>query len=75
MFKTSRNRNSVKIVLDFTGFLRLMGNYSANPLFTPAEKRRFHPSKLPALRAEVVSPAQKSARVFSCFFAAASKIA
>jgi hypothetical protein len=74
MVKTSQNRNSVKIVLDFTGFFRLLGNNSVIPFLTAAEKRHFHPPKLPALRAEVVSPAQKSARVFSCFLAAASKI-
>ena len=54
---------------------RLSRKISADPLFTPAEKRRFHPSKLPALRAEAVSLAQKSARVFSCLAAAASKVA
>ena len=74
MVKTSQNRNSVKIVLDFTGFFRLLGNNSVIPFLTAAEKRHFHPPKLPALRAEVVSPAQKSARVFSCFSAAAFKI-
>ena len=40
MFKTSRNRNSVKIVLDFTGFLRILGNNSAIPFLTAAEKRQ-----------------------------------
>ena len=74
MFKTSRNCNSVKIVLDFTGASRLLGNNSVIPFLTAAEKRHFHPPKLPALRAEVVSQAQKSARVFSCFSAAAFKI-
>ena len=75
MFKTSRNRNSVKIVLDFTGFLRILGNNSAIPFLTAAEKRHFHPPKLPALRAEVDGRTQKSVRPFSCFLAAASKIA
>jgi hypothetical protein len=69
MFKTSKNHNSVKIVLDFTGVLRLLRNNSVIPLLTAAKKRHFYPPKLPALRAEVVSPAQKSARVFSCFAA------
>ena len=55
MFKTSRNRNSVKIVLDFTGFLRILGNNSAIPFLTAAEKRRFHPPKLPARRADVTA--------------------
>ena len=75
MFKTSKNHNSVKIVLDFTGVLRLLGNNSVIPLLTAAKKRHFYPPKLPALRAEVDVLAQKSARLFSCFFAAASKIA
>jgi len=69
MFKTSRNRNSVKIVLDFTGFLRILGNNSAIPFLTAAEKRHFHPPKLPALRAEVDGRTQKSVRLFSCFAA------
>ena len=69
MFKTSRNRNSVKIVLDFTGFLRILGNNSAIPFLTAAEKRHFYPPKLPALRAEVDGLAQKSVRPFSCFAA------
>jgi hypothetical protein len=56
MFKTSRNRNSVKIVLDFTGVLRLLGNNSVIPLLTAAKKRHFYPPKLPALRAEVGEP-------------------
>ena len=43
---------------------RLSRKISADPLFTPAEKRRFHPSKLPALRAEVDRLAQKSAKPF-----------
>jgi len=64
MFKTSRNRNSVKIVLDFTGFLRLLGNNSVIPLLTAAKKRHFYPPKLPALRAEVDGLAQKSAKPF-----------
>ena len=64
MFKTSRNRNSVKIVLDFTGFLRILGNNSAIPFLTAAEKRHFHPPKLPALRADVDGLAQKSAKPF-----------
>ena len=58
---------SAKIVPATAAQFRLSRKISANPLFTPAEKRRFRPSKLPALRAEVVSPAQKSARVFSCY--------
>jgi len=41
MVKTSRNRNSVKIVLDFTGFLRLLGNNSVIPLLTAAKKAPF----------------------------------
>ena len=69
MFKTSRNRNSVKIVLDFTGFLRILGNNSAIPFLAAAEKRHFYPSKLPALRAEVDGQTQKSVRSFSCFAA------
>jgi hypothetical protein len=69
MVKTSQNRNSVKIVLDFAGVLRLLGNNSVIPFLAAAKKRHFYPSKLPALRAEVVSPAQKSARPFSCFAA------
>ena len=69
MFKTSRNRNSVKIVLDFTGFLRILGNNSAIPFLTAAEKRHFYPPKLPALRAEVDGRTQKSVRPFSCFAA------
>ena len=69
MVKTSRNRNSVKIVLDFTGFLRILGNNSAIPFLTAAEKRHFHPPKLPALRAEVDGRTQKSVRPFSCFAA------
>ena len=64
MVKTSRNRNSVKIVLDFTGFLRILGNNSAIPFLTAAEKRHFHPPKLPALRADVDGLAQKSAKPF-----------
>ena len=64
MFKTSRNCNSVKIVLDFTGFLRILGNNSAIPFLTAAEKRHFYPSKLPALRADVDGLAQKSAKPF-----------
>ena len=43
MFKISKNHNSVKIVLDFTGFLRILGNNSAIPFLTAAEKRHFHP--------------------------------
>ena len=43
---------------------RLSRKISADPLFTPAEKRCFHPSKLPALRAEVDRLAQKSAKPF-----------
>ena len=69
MVKTSRNRNSVKIVLDFTGVLRLLGNNSVIPLLTAAKKRHFYPSKLPALRAEVDGRTQKSVRPFSCFAA------
>ena len=64
MFKTSRNRNSVKIVLDFTGFLRILGNNSAIPFLTAAEKRHFHPPKLPALRAEVDGLAQEKRQAF-----------
>ena len=64
MFKPSRNRNSVKIVLDFTGASRLLGNNSVIPFLTAAEKRHFHPPKLPALRAEVDGLAQKSAKPF-----------
>ena len=69
MVKTSQNRNSVKIVLDFTGFLRLLGNNSVIPLLTAAKKRHFYPPKLPALQAEVDGLAQKSASPFSCFAA------
>ena len=69
MVKTSQNRNSVKIVLDFTGFFRLLGNNSVIPFLTAAEKRHFHPPKLPALRAEVDGRTQKSVRPFSCFAA------
>ena len=69
MFKTSRNRNSVKIVLDFTGVLRILGNNSVIPRLTAAEKRHFYPPKLPALRAEVDGQTQKSVRPFSCFAA------
>ena len=64
MVKTSRNRNSVKIVLDFTGVLRLLGNNSVISLLIAAKKRHFHPPKLPALRAEVDGLAQKSAKPF-----------
>ena len=64
MFKTSRNRNSVKIVLDFTGASRLLGNNSVIPFLTAAEKRHFYPPKLPALRADVDGLAQKSAKPF-----------
>ena len=64
MVKTSQNRNSVKIVLDFTGLLRILGNNSAIPFLTAAEKRHFYPSKLPALRADVDGLAQKSAKPF-----------
>ena len=74
MVKTSRNRNSVKIVLDFTGFLRILGNNSAIPFLTAAEKRHFHPPKLPALRAEVDGRTQKSVRPFSCYLAAFSPL-
>ena len=69
MFKTSKNHNSVKIVLDFTGVLRLFGNNSVIPFLTVAEKRHFHSPKLPALRAEVDGQTQKSVRPFSCFAA------
>ena len=69
MFKTSRNCNSVKIVLDFTGASRLLGNNSVIPFLTAAKKRHFHPPKLPALRAEVDGRTQKSVRPFSCFAA------
>ena len=64
VFKTSKNHNSVKIVLDFTGASRLLGNNSVIPFLTAAEKRHFHPPKLPALRAEVDGLAQKSAKPF-----------
>ena len=64
MFKTSQNCNSVKIVLDFTGFLRILGNNSAIPFLTAAKKRHFYPSKLPVLRADVDGLAQKSAKPF-----------
>ena len=67
MVKTSQNRNSVKIVLDFTGASRLLGNNSVIPFLTAAKKRHFHPPKLPALRAEVDGLALKSVRPFSCF--------
>jgi len=69
VFKTSKNHNSVKIVLDFTGVLRLSGNNSVIPLLTAAKKRHFYPPKLPALRAEVDGQTQKSVRPFSCFAA------
>ena len=69
MVKTSKNHNSVKIVLDFTGASRLLGNNSVIPFLTAAEKRHFHPTKLPALRAEVAGRTQKSVRPFSCFAA------
>ena len=69
MSKTSRNRNSVKMILDFTGVLRILGNNSVIPRLTAAEKRHFHPPKLPALRAEVAGRTQKSVRPFSCFAA------
>ena len=69
MFKTSRNRNSVKIVLDFTDVSRLLVNNSAIPFLTAAKKRHFHPPKLPALRAEVDGRTQKSVRPFSCLAA------
>jgi len=72
MFKTSKNHNSVKIVLDFTGVLRLLGNNSVIPLLTAAKKRHFYPPKLPALRAEVDGQTQKSVRPFSCFAACGS---
>jgi hypothetical protein len=64
MFKTSKNHNSVKIVLDFTGVLRLLGNNSVIPFLAAAKKRHFYPSKLPALRADVDGLAQKSAKPF-----------
>ena len=67
MRKPSRNRNSVKIILDFTGVSRLSGNNSVIPFLTAAKKRHFYPPKLPALRAEVDGLAQKSARPFSCY--------
>ena len=72
MVKTSRNRNSVKIVLDFTDVSRLLVNNSAIPFLTAAKKRHFHPPKLPALRAEVDGRTQKSVRPFSCFAACGS---
>jgi len=55
MVKTSRNRNSVKIVFDFTSISRLSDNNSVIPFLTAAEKRHFHPPKLPALRADVTA--------------------
>ena len=64
MFKTSKNHNSVKIVLDFTGVLRLSGNNSVIPLLTAAKKRHFYPPKLPALRAEVDGLAQEKRQAF-----------
>ena len=64
MVKTSQNRNSVKIVLDFTGFLRILGNNSVIPFLTAAEKRHFYPPKLPALRAEVDGLAQEKRQAF-----------
>ena len=67
MVKTSRNRNSVKIVFDFTSISRLSDNNSVIPFLTAAEKRHFHPPKLPALRAEVDGRTQKSVRPFSCY--------
>ena len=69
MFKTSKNHNSVKIVLNFTGVLRLLGHNSVIPFLAAAKKRHFYPSKLPALRAEVDDRTQKSVRPFSCFAA------
>ena len=69
MVKTSQNRNSVKIVLDFTGVSRLSDNNSVIPLLTAAKKRHFYPPKLPALRAEVDGRTQKSVRPFSCLAA------
>ena len=69
MFKTSRNRNSVKNVIDFTGVLRLLGNNGVIPFLTAAKKRHFHPPKLPALRADVDGRTQKSVRPFSCLAA------
>ena len=38
--KTFRNRNSVKIVLDFTCVSRLLGNNSTIPFLTAAKKRQ-----------------------------------
>ena len=64
MFKTSKNHNSVKIVLDFTDVSRLLVNNSAIPFLTAAKKCHFHPPKLPALRADVDGLAQKSAKPF-----------
>ena len=64
MLKPSRNRNSVKIVLDFTGVSRLLGNISVIPFLIAAEKRHFYPSKLPALRAEVDGLAQEKRQAF-----------
>ena len=66
---------SAKIVPATAAQSWLFPKISANPLFTLAEKRRFYRPKLPALRAEVDGRTQKSVRPFSCFFAAASKIA
>ena len=64
MFKTSKNHNSVKIVLDFTGVLRLLGNNSVIPFLAAAKKRHFYPSQLPALRAEVDGLAQEKRQAF-----------
>jgi len=74
MFKTSRNRNSVKIVLDFTGVSRLLGNNSVISFLAAAEKRLFHPSKLPTLRAEVARLVRKSASRFSCYNSSIGKL-
>ena len=64
MFKTSKNHNSVKIVLDFTGVLRLLGNNSVIPFLTVAEKRHFHSPKLPARRADVTAAGRARPRGF-----------
>ena len=67
-----QKKKSAKMVPAAAAQFWLFRKISANPLFTPAEKRRFHPSKLPALWAEVAGLAQKSARLFSCLAACGS---
>ena len=52
MLKPSRNRNSVKIILDFTGFAA-PGEQQRHSIFDSGKKAPFlSPPKLPALRAE-----------------------